>query len=473
MIWVLTIFLLLFPDVVFSRTTIVTGNAPEYAGISLVFYEYHERVFDTKNKIFEIIPDEEGNFKAEFEINDITYLFTESGALHYYFYASPGKSYIINLPSPREKNQQEIRNPYFIPSSIHLETNVEENAGCQDINEVIKHYDYTFESFYNKQVLRYYMPEYSREKLDSFLMSMKEIRNICNDNYFSLYKHYKTGLLEFTVNQFNMNDILEKYFIDKPVLFSLPPYWELFNKVFDKYFTYLTNFKEYNELYKFIAAGNYRKIDSLLKNDPVMMNDTIRDLVLLKEIHNEFHSGYFSVSVLSAVLDSIALLSGSEISRELALYIKEQNTRLLPGSKVPDLFLTDIYGNKFNINDIRGKFIYLGFCDPGLLECQKEFEYLRYFHENFRDKLCIIIATDNYSVEDLNKLAVENGYSWIMTIMDEPGKALRDFNVKGFPAFYFIGPGNSFMQSPANMPSDGFEKILFPALRGRMEKSSL
>jgi hypothetical protein len=80
MLWSILILLCLLPHVVFSRHTIITGHTPEYADISLIFYKYDEGIFNTKNKVFEINPDQEGYFHVEFKIQETTYLFAESGA---------------------------------------------------------------------------------------------------------------------------------------------------------------------------------------------------------------------------------------------------------------------------------------------------------------------------------------------------------------------------------------------------------
>ena len=476
MLWFFSILLLFLSQFSFSQVTTIKGHSPEYAGTPVVFYGYIERIFNTRNKVFEIIPDAEGHFKANFQLNETKYLFAEAGDLIYFFYAEPNKSYHITLPIPQEKSQQNLQNPYFIPSEIHLiaETyDSEKDNDCQDINDAIREYDKAFIPFYDTQLLLYHSPVYSRERLDSFQLTVMPEQTICNEDYYSLYRFYNTGLLEFTVNQFNINELKAKYFENKPVSASVPSYWELFNKIFDKYFSQLTRKEEFKELYKYIASGDFTAIEKLLRGDPALMNDTIRELVLLKEINNEFHEGYFSKPILTSLLDSIALNSSSDLYRELSLYVKKRNTRLLPGSIIPELLLTDTSGNTFNITELSGKFIYLGFCNPGLIECQKEFEYLRYFHQNFKDRLIIITAFNNISLEELNKLAIANNYQWMLTLLAEPESAIRNFNIKALPMFYFIDHDNRFIESPANLPSAGFEKVLFRTLRSMGEKSLL
>jgi len=473
MIWFFSILLLLLSQPCISGVTSVSGNAPEYSGTSIVFYEYLEGVFQTRRPVFQFTPDTKGDFHAEFIIDETKFLFTETGALLCYFYAAPGKSYHLEMPARREKTPEEIRNPFFIPAEVHLPVSVENHTDCPDINKAVREYDKVFDPFYNQQIVRYYLPGYSREKTDSFLLAVKPVTDACDEGYFTSYSLYKTGLLEFTVSQFNMTEIISRYFLDKPVCFTVPSYWELFNKVFDKYFGFLTNKEEFRDLYGYITGGNFAAMDSLLKYDPVLKNDTIRGLVMMNEIYKDFHDGYLSVSGLSVLLDSVSAGYDAELIRELAVFVKEKALRLLPGSDVPDLLLTDGTGRSFHISDMQGNFIYLGFCHPRLAECLRELEYLRYYRDQFRDRLIIITVLDDVTGEDISRLAREHDYTWILARLTEPEKAFRDFNIRGFPAFFFIGPDNRFIQSPALFPSNGFEKILVSALRNSTEKNGL
>jgi len=447
----------------------ITGRSIEHAGARLIFYEYNEGVFQTKNKVFEISPDSAGYFSSVAVLEETKFLFADEGSQIYYFYAEPGGSYILTLPKPREKTLQEKKNPFFIPEEIHLPVKCIYKSGEEEaqheLNNAIRKYDELFNPFYDRQLLRYIAPVVSRVKLDSFLIISNELEEKYNNDFFRSYTFYKKGLLEFTTSEFNMQDIIERYFVKRPVLTSNPAYWELFNTVFDNYFSFLTVNPFYKELHRKMADGKYSELKKLLLNDPVLQNDTIRELVLIHELNNEFNAGNISASSLISILDSIQVKSASAGTRELALIIKNKNTRLMPGSPVPDLWLTDIRGNVFNVADIKGKLIYLGFCHPELRECQKEFEYLKHYQNAFSNKLLIITAVENVTEKELSNLAEIYNYQWTLAVLNDSDKAFNDYNVKGMPFFYLIGPDNRFLISPAGLPSSGFEKTLYQMIR--------
>ncbi len=461
---------------VFSEITKITGCFPDHAGSGLVFNEYKEGLSLTKAKVFEVIPDSTGCFSIEISLNETKFLFTEEGSFIYYFYAEPGRSYILNFPQIPKRSSGQIKNPFSLPAEIHLCPGLDDesvNVDKPELNSVIKTYDELFNPFYNEQLLRYLSPEQSRIKLDSFLIISHDIEESYNNEYFKKYIFYKKGLLEFTVSQFNMREIQDRYFISRPVLTNIPSYRELFNVVFDKYFSYLTVNPFYKNLYNIMFEGNYSVLDTLLMSDPVLKNDTIRGLVLLNELHNEFNSGNIPTKSILSLLDSVKIKSTSPECRNLAESIKNKNMRFMPGSVIPELWMTDQNGNIFDIADIKGKLIYLGFCDLSLRECQKEFEYLKLYQNAFADKLLIITAIGNISWEELDGKAKEMNYNWTLTVLNDPEKALNDYNIKGMPIFYLITPDSKFLKSPAGMPSTGFEKVIYQIIRENNKKEIL
>lgn len=460
----------------FCQSTTVAGCSPYHACSELNFYEYKEGLFNTKNLIFKVSPDSSGYFNTDIKLKETKFLFIDEDEGLYYFYAEPGKSYYLNLTEVMKIHPERQKNPFSSAFTIHLPVSPSENTASFDsaeINTVIREYDEIFNPFYDNHILRYLSPELSRAKLDSFLHVSAAIEQKYPDEYFQNYIFYKKGLLEFSISQFNMRDIIDRYFAGRAVLSNVPSYWDLFNIVFDKYFNYLNNDAEYKGLYLSMSEGKYTELDSLLMKDPALKNDTIRGLVLLKELHEEFHSGNIPAGSIISLLDAIHEKSASEECRVLALTIKNKNTRLMAGSEVPDLWLTDLEGNVFNVSEIKGKLIYLGFCNLLLSECQKEFEYLKYYQNAFAGDLLIITVLENITDYNPEFLKEKLNYNWTIARSNDPDKALREYNVKALPFFYLIGYDGRFLESPAGLPSSGFERVIYQTVNDYKKKGSL
>ena len=459
---------ILCPLATFSQNTIITGSTSQFTGEKLIFYEFNERILHTRTEVFEIIPDEKGVFIAEFEIEETKFLFTDYGAFRYYFYAEPGVSYSMVLPALQKKSPAQEANPFFIPSTIPLEVrlqSIEKNNLCLELNDAIRGYDNAFEPFYNSQILRYYSAGNSRIKSDSFNLATIPSLPLCNAEYFSEYTHFKRGILEFTVSQFDLNQIINVYFADKPVRLSNPAWWDLFEKVFDRYFSFLVKKPGFENLYLLMDDNNYSSLDSLLKMDTSLQNDTLRGLVLIREIHHEFFDGSLAQTTLAALLDSVTEKSNAIPCRNLAREVKQKNTKLLPGSASPSFQVIEASGERYNEENFRGKYIYLGFCHPNSITCMKEFEYLKYLGKKYTKQLTIITVFDDIRPEELRTIKEQNNYSWLLTGNEKNGDVFDDYGVRATPQFFLIAPDGTFLLSPAPMPSEGFERVFFSIIR--------
>ncbi len=461
---------LLIPLNLLSKNTVINVKAPSYKGKELIFYAYTEKILYRKKEVFRIHPDENSYFRTEIKLNTVTYLFSEHEGCKFFFYAEPGNTYHLTFPEPCIKSPEDKTNPFFKPAPVHLNVQSEsiiDTGSCIELNEAIRLYDKAFDPFYNSQLLRYYTIESNREKLDSFNIQPQLPGSPCNDEYFSQYVKYKTGILEFTVDQPGINQLIINYFTSSPVLTHVPSWWELFNMVFDKYFTLLNNSRNFKDLFETIASSDYQALNILLKKDPGLKNDTIRELVLIKELHNIFPEGYISHSVLSALLDSISLQSTSSLCRELSEAVKLKNIKLLPGAPAPSFILRDLSGVTYSSGDFKDKYLYIGFCNPNSLSCIKEFEYLQYLHQKHNKHLAIVTVFDELSFEELKIFKEINNYRWLLTKSVVPYQFQQDYNIKVGPQFFLIGPDGNIALSPAPLPSENFEKVLFSVMRKR------
>lgn len=462
------IWFLIIPAKLLAQKSIIKVNAPGYSGKEIIFYEYFERILNQKKEVFRIYPDEKGFSTTEIELKEVKYLFTELEGYRFFFYAEPYQVYTLNFPAPYEKSLENKLSPFFSPVPIHLNvltvpSKISEN--CVELNDAIRNYDNSFNPFYDTQLLNYYSFHQNRENLDSFNLTIKSSCPPCNEEYYSQYVRYKKGILDFTVAQYNINELITDYFTNNPVALSVPPWWELFTMVFDKYFTYLSSGRDFDGLFRIITAGDYWALDELLSKAPGLKNDTIRTLVMISELHKLFFDRTFPQTTLPSLLDSISLHSASLLCRELSEAVKLKNTRLLPGATAPSFLLTDAFGELYTSDTFSGKYIYLGFCNPDSPGSMKEFEYLQYLHLKHNKFLAVITVFDELPIQELESIREKFGYEWLLTKSHQPNQAQKKYNVFATPQFFLIGPDGAIALSPAPLPSEGFENALFLVMR--------
>jgi hypothetical protein len=471
---ILSVHLFLFISFsLFSQVGNVTiyGKNKEYAGKELEFFIYRERIFNIAESLAKTKVDSSGVYSFSFSLVETQCVFCKTPLYTAYIFAEPGKSYQVDLPPIPENDAVKNNNPFFIAPLWHMVpfSNTNAFAGKLELNAAIDSFERQFEPFLNRQILRYYDPRYSREKLDSFIIASNNFAEPENKEYYESYRLFKLATLGFMVNQFSRDELYEKYLKNKPVHVDVPSWWEFFNLYFDGYFGSLTTKKEYSQLYPLIGKGNYFSFNQLLKNDPSLQNDQIREWVILKEIFKAYYENGLPLSTVLAICDSLSAGSTDKITISISEIIKKEVASLLPGSLPPSSLLMNADGDSTDISSFRGKYCYIGFCSLDNLGCLGEFEYLKYFYHKHGKFLDIVIILPESEKDRIPSFTDENAIPWKFWYCLNSIKTLKEYKVRAYPVFYLLDREGKLIMSPAILPSAGFEQQLFNILKGRRE----
>jgi hypothetical protein len=447
----------------------IYGTSLEYAGKELEFFIYKERIFDSFESLAKVKVDINGKFSVSYSIDETQCVYCYTPLFTAFIFTEPGKSYKVELPPAHSNGAENSNNPFFIPPLWHMLPLSDSKSDINDLNTTIYKFDQQFDPFLDKQIVRYYDPQLSREKLDSFRLANISIPALDDKGYFETYRQFKIACLGFIVNQFSHIDLYEQYLKDKPVRADIPSWWEFFNLYFDGYFSSLSVNKEFSELYSLIGNGEFYSLNQLLKKDPVMKNNQIREWVILKEIHNAYYGNSLSLDNLLAICDSLNGSSSDKLSISMSNGLKKEALSLLPGNSPPYAILMNLEGDSVEISSARGKYSYIGFCSLTNLESLKEFEYLKYFYHKHGKYLDFLIILPESEKDNIQTFTDENSIPWKFWYCRDGNKILKDYKVKAFPVFYLLDREGKLIMSPATLPSAGFEKQLFSILKGRGE----
>jgi len=455
-------FISLFP--LFSEPVSISGLAPEYSGTEIVFLKYADWITYHEEVVARVSVDDNGNYSAEFDLSETELIFVYLGIYRAYFYAEPGNSYGIILPSYVARSYAEILNPYFRYTDIHLGIN---NVPGDDLNVLIMGFEDIYNPLYDKFIENIYQQANLAIIEDEINNIEKEYQEI-KHNFFDDYRNYRYGLLKMMAFQQRSQGISDEYFNNYPVLYNNPAYNELFNQVFDKYFVFFGRTSEGGQIYTDINRyGSYRKLLNSLSGNINFSNDTLQELVILKQIYDEYYSDQFSRSGLLYVLDT--LIASTRISKhiKIGVNIKNKLTSLQPGYEPPFFELEDSEGILRSLSDYTGSYIYLNFCTCQSYTCLNEFNVLASLHKSYEGKLRIITVTMDPNDEELARFRLNNDYNWTFLHYDNYPEVLKEYDIRAFPTYFLIGPDGKLILSPAPSPSENFEQRLFEIMRDR------
>jgi thiol-disulfide isomerase/thioredoxin len=446
-----------------SQVTL-SGNAPSFAGIELVFEKYSDPFTGNEVELGRCKVAANGNFLVSFSVNEITYIFSHMGIYKGYMYIEPGKSYVISFPDKTDKSQAENLNPFY--EEIEFQFAIK-NISSSDLNFLLLSYNDSYEPYLSKFARNFY----SRNKkalLDSTVTALKNLNTGSDVNFYKDYVFYKTGYIKNLAYQQRAKSISKEYFQSKPVLYSNPAYVELFNQTYSKYFYFFGRTSSGKKIFDDVNRNkSYYQLTQTLLQDSILNGDTLRELVILKNIHDEFYSDKFSRSGLLVILDSLACLTKIEKHKEIASFIKKKITRLMPGFCPPDFDLLDKDNKLVKLSGFSGKYVYLNFCSCSSYACLKEFDLLKRMAEKYKDKLVIVTIAVDDTWEMMVDFLNNSEYNWNFLHYGNQPKVIEDYDIRAYPTYFLVGPDGKLIYSPAASPAENFELYLFKVMRSR------
>lgn len=119
----------------------------------------------------------------------------------------------------------------------------------------------------------------------------------------------------------------------------------------------------------------------------------------------------------------------------------EPTSSPLVGQPVPALAGTTLDGERFDIDDHRGKFVLVNFFASWCLECKIEHPELVKFVEEHRarDDVTVVSVTFDDTPELIRDFFSQNGGDWPV-IVGDTGGAILDFGVAKVPESFLISP---------------------------------
>jgi len=447
-----------------SGIVYISGNAPSYAGQIVRFMKTTDWITGSEAEAGSCLVKPDGGFRLEIEIDQTTELFTYLGVFRAFFYASPGHSYTLVLPERQDKSSDDQLNPYFEPVSVHLGI---EGLPGDELNLLIMMFDDAYDPYYDKHAANIY-GRADFQALDADMEQIEQRFRTYPDPFFQAYRRYHYGMARFSASQQRVQYLSDTYFNNQPVLYGHPAYAMLFNRVYDKYFVFFGRTEQGKKIFDDInILESYAALSHSLKSGGNFTNDTLAELVILKQVADEFYRSDFSRKGLLSILDTIIARSTIDRHRQIGAIIRKKVTRLLPGFEPPDFRLQDTRGNYYSLHDFKGQYVYLNFCTCQSYACLNEFNQLGQLKQRHGSRITILTIATDPPDSVFTRFTEKNGYNWLFLHYHAQPQVMSDYDIRAFPVYYLIGPDGKLILSPAPSPAENFETRLFEILRNR------
>jgi peroxiredoxin len=243
---------------------------------------------------------------------------------------------------------------------------------------------------------------------------------------------------------------------------------ELFNEIFADYFnTFMTENPQSNLSLIINREMNLDKLISQLQKEKALSNDTLLELVLIKNLYEGFYNENFAKPAILILMDSLSTKTKIAYHKSVISDIKAEITKLLSGSAPPPFKLYDKDSTLIGLDDFRDKYIYLMFCNSYSYYCIREFEFLNDLNSRHSSYLAIVTILVDDNRQSMKDLLKTNDYNWTFLHYSSHPEIINEYEVKAYPSYYLIGPDGKLIASPAPSPLEGFEQYLYKTMRGR------
>ncbi len=451
------------------------GKAVSYSGEKLVFLTYADMISFRETEVASCIVSDSGDFKCTAILDETRLIFLKLGVYNCIFYAEPGHIYQVQLPQKRAKTEEEQMNPYFEEVTIHLIAKPVDVTGDisvlpqnEEVNLLIRSFNDSFNPFYYKYVVNAYLNSVDQVEISKAIESIEDPFSEVKNPFFRNYMEYRLGLLKHFGGQQSSAKIMSDYFDSKSVLYNNPAYMELFNEIFSEYFsTFITENPQSNLLQIINREINLDKLKSQLQKEKVLSNDTLLELVIIKNLYESFYNNAYVKPAILILMDSLSTKTHIKYHKSVISDIKMEITRLLSGSEPPPFRLYDKDSALISLEDFRGKYIYLMFCNSYSYYCIREFELLNDLNSRHSNHLAIVTILVDENRQSMKDLLKTNNFNWTFLHYSFHPEIINEYEVKTYPSYHLIGPDGKLIASPAPSPMEGFEQYLFKTMRGR------
>lgn len=459
-----------------ARPVSIKGKAADYSKEKLAFFAYSNMISFAEEELGSCQVNDSGEFECSIELEETKLLYTRLGVYNCFFFAEPGMIYEVRLPPRRDKSLNDEANPYFEEVSVHLSVNLLGAYGgtplpgpIEELNFLIRAFNDSFYPYYYKFVVSAYTDDIDRKEISTTVKNLAEPFDSIRNTYFNTYRKFRLGLLNHYGAQQSNRRIMEDYFLDSDVKYFNPAYMELFNEIFQDYFGQFTGEHPNRQLPLLLnREKDYTAIMRLFERDGALINDTLRELVMVKGLYEGFYDEKNIRSSMLQLLDSVQINTSIGYIREIVSDVMLEFTRLLPGFKPEDFALLDSDSNLVHLSDFRGSYVYLNFCNSFSYYCVKEYEYLKILHQRLAgQKLSMVTILVDDSFAMMKDLTRNNNYPWTFLHFSNQPEVLANFDIQSYPAYFLIGPDGEMLLSPAPSPLENFENTFYRIIQTR------
>lgn len=438
-----------------AKTTTITGNAPSFAGKTIEVRTYSDQILNDEEELAQATVAANGDFNLELEITQTMQVFIPTEVTKAFIYVEPGETYRITLPDYRERTIVEKLDPYFKPKDYLASI---EGLQRKDFNYQMMEFEDAFD-FYTMKHLTY------GAQPDSLKKSINELKNIFGDlnkPYQRQFKDYRYVLLmSMSVsNHQNMQDSVIIELNDIGVNEDNPAFWDAFNNIFNEFIVGQIGSEEYELFKRIVVDNNARMLMEMLKQRYKISNQMLRELTAIKLIADLSEQQEFGRGQIISMMKKLGTVIQDQSNREILQGVINKASVNYIGTNAPDFEGTDSNGKTFKLSELKGKYVYLNFCNSNLEKTGKDLQVLRRFEDSYDGALVIVNIFLYDNAETVKRMAKPYQSKMIFATVPNSDALRQTYGVQGIPSYLLLDKEGKFLMTKGTEPNDELRLFL-------------
>lgn len=160
------------------------------------------------------------------------------------------------------------------------------------------------------------------------------------------------------------------------------------------------------------------------------------------------------------MLQTLGTVIKDKDNRELLQGLINKTSVNYIGTPAPDFEATDANGKTFKLSDLKGKFVYLNFCNSNLEKTGRDLQVLRRFHDSYDGALEIVNIFLYDNKETAKRMAKPFQGKMRFATVANPDALRHVYDVKGIPSYLLLDKEGKFLMTKGTEPNDELRLFL-------------
>lgn len=441
------------PAVLLSQSTIVSGFAPDGQGQVIRIMAFDDFISKKIITLGESKIGDSGQFSIEIELTETIGAFLDINYQRAELFLEPGKSYDLEIIYDAANRMES----YFDRQGLQY---IFREDDPNELNRMI----WRFNEMYNTFVMENFehiVKLHDKGRVADFRNEIDASFKDIEHPYFRNYMTYKFADIYQFARLKGKKALADEYFVGKPVLYENVEYTFFFEEFFEKFLTTNPDVITISDL--IIAVNDNQSIaevDEALSAVPYLQDDGFRQLVLIYGLRGLYFNGTYKKPQVLAMINDINNSTSNPVHKKITSNLLENLQHLAPGTQAPDITLTGIGGQAFNLSNLSGKPILLNFFYTQRKDTQNSFDILAELYNYYRSGLEIISISMDDDPEAYKPLANSGNYHWTFAHYGNDPTVLDKFNIRNLPLYVLLNADGSIAMYPAPPPGPELENAI-------------